>query len=276
MMLTAGLVALPMHFAAADPGPHGLVQIQTEPGYDEPSVSIWTDRDWYAIGDPVRVTVTVDRPGFVTVYNIDAEGYVRRLTDDPGGVWVTPGRPLVLPQDRRARLLATGPGGEEELVAVASRFRFVRTDMPSYGEGPCRERCLGDRDRFVHGINARLVSTGPIGDRSVARTTFYVEPLCHSSSVVRLAGGIYIDIGFAIPAGAMVYVDGIYWGMGPDALYRLECGSHRISLKTREGRKFTRTVDVRPLSHYRFGADGGRKPLAERDRYSSGRSGKKR
>jgi hypothetical protein len=277
MMLTAGLIAAPFRLAAADPGPQGLIQIQAGVYNDEPSVDIWTDRDWYAIGDPVRVTVTVDRPGFVTVYNIDGAGIVRRLTDDPAGVWVTPGRPLVLPRDRGAVLVTTGPGGEEEVIAVASRLRMVNAGLPYFDDCNSRaQRCDDDRGLFVQGLNRRLVAARPVGVRSVARTTFYVEPICRSPYGVRISGGIYIDLGFAIPVGAAVYVDGTYWGVGPAALGRLGSGSHKITVRTREGRKFTRTVEVGPSSRYRVDVEPQRQKVSNPTRDESKPRGKSR
>jgi len=245
MLLIAGFVAAPYGIAKADPGVRGLIQVQDVPYYDQPAVEIFTDRDWYAVGEAVCVTVTVDRPSFVTVYNIDAQGYVRRLTDDPRGVWIVPGRPLVLPERSHTRLVTTGPGGEEELVAVASHVRFVSCDLPFYGNGSPSGVLVPERDRdgYVRRVNARLVGHRDCGPQSVARTTFWVEPRYHSGSAIRIGGGIFIHIGFEIPLEALVYVDGAYCGRGPSALARHATGRHRITVCTDSGRKFTRTVD---------------------------------
>lgn len=253
ILMLASLVAVPFGVAKADPTMRGLIQIQDRPHYEEPSVQIWTDRDWYAIGDEVRVTVTVDRPSFVTVYNIDAQGYVRRLTEDPRGVRVTPGRPLALPRRARTRLVTTGPGGVEELVAVASPIKFVACDLPFYGDGSQRGLFVPvrDRDSYVRHVNARLVEQRECAPQSTSRVTFWVEPIRHRAYPIRISGGFFIDIGFEIPLGAQVYVDGSYCGRGPSALSRHVSGRHKVTVHTDGGRKFTRTVDFDSARRFR-------------------------
>lgn len=277
LLMVGALVALPYGAAQADPAVRGLIEVNDRPYYDDPTVEIWTDDDFYYIGETVRITVTVDRPSFVTVYNIDAEGYVRRLTRDPEGVWVTPGRPLYLPESRTARLMATGPGGEEELIAVASPVPFARyRDLPFFEEVDYDDlpRCGHDRDGFIVRTNDRLVGRRLVHERSVARMTFWVEPYRHYRYPVRVSGGIVIDIGFEIPISGRIWVNGSYCGTGPSALYNLRPGVHKVTVVTDGGRKFSRTVTVPTHDRYRADAERDRKgdrAKPEKNRYSKKR-----
>lgn len=269
LFLIAGLVVASSGAAEADPGLRSLIQIEDRPYYEEPSVEIWTDRDWYAVGEAVRVTVRVDRPSFVTVYNIDAAGYVRRLTDDPRGVWVTPGRPLSLPQRSRARLVATGPGGVEELVAVASPVKFASCEFPFYGDGSTYGMIVPDRDRegYVRRVNSRLVGHRECAAKSVARVTFLVEPLHRPEYSIHIGGGMYIDFGFHIPIGAAIYVDGVYCGRGPSALGTHRSGKHKVTVRTEEGRKFTKIVNFDTARRFRTDVRADGKSHGDETRY---------
>jgi len=277
ILLVSALVALPYGIAKADPAVRGLIEVQDRPYYDDPTVEIWTDDGSYFIGETVNITVTVDRPSFVTVYNIDALGYVRRLTRDPRGVWVTPGRPLYLPENPRARLVATGPGGEELLIAVASPAPFAHYDELPFFETTGYDRltrCDHDRDGFIVRTNERLLGRRPRHDRSVARATFWVQPERYYRYPLRIHTGIVIDIGFEIPIGGHVWVDGAYCGVGPRALYRLGPGTHKVTVKGRDGRKFSKSVTIPTQDRYRTEVERDRK--FEKSPRQPVRGGKKR
>lgn len=259
LLLVSALVALPFGISKADPHVQGLIRIDDGPYYDHPTVDIWTDAGRYFIGETVEITVTVDRPSFVTVYNIDAAGRVRRLTRDDRGVWVTPGRPLYLPETRYSRLVAAGPTGMEELVAVASPVQFGHCDdLPFYGDRdydrlPC---CEHDRNGFIEKVNRRLMHERGFSNRSVARTTFWVEPAPYYRWPHR--PGLSIDIGINIPLQARVYVDGVFFGIGPSCISALNPGRHRITVHTERGRKISREVTIPRDSRYRSDVRGDR------------------
>lgn len=284
LLLVSALVAFPFGISKADPHVQGLIEINDGPYYDQPTVNIWTDAGRYFLGETVEITVTVDRPSFVTVYNIDAAGRVRRLTRHEGGVWVTPGRPLYLPEFRDSRLVAVGPTGMEELIAVASPARFGRyDDLPYYGDRDYDRLpvCGHDRNGYIERVNRRLMHDRRFSARSVARTTFWVEEppyyrWPHHS-------GVSINIGIDIPLRARVYVDGVFFGIGPACVGSLTPGRHRVTVHTERGRKITREVTVPRDRRYRSDVradrdDGGRRRDVryEKDVRQNGKKSKKR
>jgi hypothetical protein len=76
------------------------------------------DRMELRTGDRLRIEVEVDRPGYVTVFNIGPTGNLNRLYPPPRAqpVLVEPGRSL-----RVGEPMLTPPAGSERLVAVWSR-----------------------------------------------------------------------------------------------------------------------------------------------------------
>jgi serine/threonine protein kinase len=76
------------------------------------------DRVEVRTGDRLRIEVEVDRPGYVTVFNVGPTGNLTRLHPPPGG------RPAVAEPRRPLRIggtVLTPPAGSERLVAVWSR-----------------------------------------------------------------------------------------------------------------------------------------------------------
>jgi serine/threonine protein kinase len=96
--------------AARPPTASRLRDIQLVP--DEP------DRLEVRTGDRLRIEVEVDRPGYVTVFNVGPTGNLARLHPRPGGspAVAEPGHLL-----RIGETVLTPPAGTERLVAVWSR-----------------------------------------------------------------------------------------------------------------------------------------------------------
>jgi hypothetical protein len=89
---------------------HRLRDIRLVP--DEP------DRVDVRTGEHLRIEVEVDRPGYVTVFNVGPTGNLNRLYPPPGRrpALTTPGQPV-----RVGETVLTPPAGPERLVAVWSR-----------------------------------------------------------------------------------------------------------------------------------------------------------
>lgn len=87
------------------------------PGF---SVSIWTERPQYTIGEEARIFFYVSQPAYVYIFDIEPSGRVRQLFPNfwspnpyvPAGVHTLPDRPTY-------RLKVTPPGGMETLQIVA-------------------------------------------------------------------------------------------------------------------------------------------------------------
>jgi serine/threonine protein kinase len=83
-------------------------------------------------GDRLRIEVEVDRPGYVTVFNVGPTGNLTRLHPPPGS------RPAVAEPQRPLRVgetVLTSPAGTERLVAVWSREPLTVRLEDVLGEG---------------------------------------------------------------------------------------------------------------------------------------------
>ena len=98
-------------------------------------VELWTDRGNDAVyqpGDAMQVRVRASEDGYLLVYEIDAEGYVRLLWPDRGSRGFIEGRQtLEVPSDRsNLELVVEGATGQGYLVALVAREPF--RDLPWY------------------------------------------------------------------------------------------------------------------------------------------------
>ncbi|MCD5408005.1 DUF4384 domain-containing protein [Candidatus Bipolaricaulota bacterium] len=158
-----------MGWAQGGVSPLGLVPVPT-PGL---SVSIWTDRAQYRVGELAIIRFYVSRPAYVYIFNIDAAGTVRQLfpnaySPDP---YVQAGQHM-LPDKPTYQLRVVPPEGVEALQIIASTvplsFPTGSPDQPFplLGRDPNegRARVLG------------MVPEAGCGCYATAWTTFTVLP----------------------------------------------------------------------------------------------------
>ena len=92
-------------------------------------VDIWTDRGKDAVyepGEPVEIKVRASDDGYLLVYDIDSEGYVRVLYPYEGSSGYVAGRQTyrVPPYQSGLQLVVQGPVGQGYIVALVSREPF--------------------------------------------------------------------------------------------------------------------------------------------------------
>jgi hypothetical protein len=92
-------------------------------------VDIWTDRGKDAVyepGDPVEIKVRASDDGYLLVYDIDSDGYVRVLYPYEGSSGYIAGRQTyrVPPFQSGLQLVVQGPVGQGYIVALVSREPF--------------------------------------------------------------------------------------------------------------------------------------------------------
>jgi hypothetical protein len=92
-------------------------------------VDIWTDRGKDAVyepGEPVEIKVRASDDGYLLVYDIDSEGYVRVLYPYEGSSGYVAGRQTyrVPPYQSGLQLVVQGPVGQGYIVAIVSREPF--------------------------------------------------------------------------------------------------------------------------------------------------------
>lgn len=242
-------------------------QVRRQPA---PDVRISMDGHHYMMGDPIRFSVTVDRPAYVSVFRVDSWGNVSRVTRDRRGVRVNPGHAFRMPgHHARHSIVAVGEG-EFELVAVASSRPFRSSDVPFLN---CR---LNSRTNlwtegggeYRHGFDAVI---SRMRRRTVLDQDRASYTVGHHRNRVRIAPWISVPrfrahIDFSIGSNARVYIDGAFLGLGLAALQVQKAGWHRVTVHETNGHKFTRrvnfTADPRHSSRTRYWgqveADSGR------------------
>ena len=247
MILTAAiLVASIAAVAQADPyGRHRGAA---------PRPEVYVAADAFTPGAPLHVTVHVDRPAWVQVYETNARGQVRRLVRRSKGVRVVPGRPLIL-----TRPTARGRGWHQ-IQAVASRRPLARSNTPFLTFTAYDECGYSDHDGFSYHYAG--YTHGRYGRSANAAGVDYIR----FRVVPYRAGTWSFHAGFDwIPAGGRVYVDGRYLGYGPSACRVLPVGRHRVTVQTAGGGKVTRWIHVgRDDVRYRAEVDRGRKDYRRR------------
>lgn len=114
--------------------PDDLQQVQ----YDEGTLTLWTDKNVYAIGDQMNISFSVDKPMFVRLVVINSKGEVSTLFPNvyqsdnyckPGVVYQIP------PKQGNFTLDISGPVGTDKIRAVASSNPIASESLHFTGAG---------------------------------------------------------------------------------------------------------------------------------------------
>jgi len=117
-LLVIGLVALFGMVAVADsPAPLGLI---IEPTPDPFSVSIWTDKPTYVIGENAVIYFNVSQPAYVYIYDIQPDGIVRLIFPNAYSQNNFVGAGTHTLPDGMYRFTVAPPTGTEQLQLIAS------------------------------------------------------------------------------------------------------------------------------------------------------------
>ncbi len=113
----------------------GLVLSPSPAGARAMGLDIWTDRGKDAVyepGEPIQIKVRASDDGYLLVYDIDSEGYVRVLYPYEGRSGFVEGRQTyrVPPAQSGLQLVVQGPVGQGYIVALLSREPF--NALPRY------------------------------------------------------------------------------------------------------------------------------------------------
>jgi hypothetical protein len=235
-------------------------QAQVRRGPQSPQLDIRTDAAAYRPGDPVRVTVTSDGPVFVAVFEVSPEGEVHRITGELRGVKVRPNRPLHLGGGRYVR---AGLAGQTALFAVAQQEPFRRQQLAQFA------RDLETHYRRTGGANITFRAGyvdrhGRQPSQVIAGTSYRVHTRWAVCGVCGRHERRHDCAHVNIPAGARVFVDGLFVGFGFEALYSAGPGWHRVTVVTPAGRKYTERVRIGGTSVWREGPMRGEKPDGSR------------
>ena len=167
-ILLVGIVALSGIVAvASSPAPLGLI---IDPTPDPLSVSIWTDKSSYVVGENATIFFNVSQPAFVYIYDIQPDGVVRLIFPNAYSQsnYVSPGTHSL--PDGLYKFRVAEPIGVEQLQIIASPVS-LGLEM-SYGEpfpmvGPSADAATGN-------IQAQIMGIIPEPDYATAWTSFTI------------------------------------------------------------------------------------------------------
>jgi len=220
--LATALAALPSVAYADNPAPKGVI---ITPPSVKPTIQISTDKQTYAPGDPIAITVTLEQSAYVYVYDIDAGGtvtllYPNRYEPDaqvPAGKLVLPG----VGYD----LVIAPPEGLETLVALASPAPL--SSLAPAQSIPFRKLSTTP-EAFAQGLQSDL--GGDSGWTSAWTQITVYQP----------KGTVVVD---SQPRGAKILVDGKAAGVTPKSLV-LAAGDRTITLEKSGYKTFKKTLTV--------------------------------
>ncbi len=200
-------------------------------------VDVWTNHNdgEYYVGDNVVISFRTNRDAFVVLYSVDTRGRVNMIfPSEPGGNnFIRGGVTYQLPGGNDDfDLVVTGPGGVENIQAIASREKFTIPDWYPVSGLVCD---WDDRFDYMDFINSNHFARYGGQRFAFDRTAMYVDewepnyfrpvyyPAYPSWTV---CGNVYMDY----PWGASVYIDGIYWGVTPLYVPRVYVGWHTFTV----------------------------------------------
>lgn len=162
LVALSGLAAL-----ASNPTPLGLI---IDPTPSPVSLSIWTDRSSYAIGESVTIHFNVSQPAFVYIYDIQPDGITRLIFPNAYSQsnYVGPGT-YTLP-DAGYRFTVAPPTGTERLQAIASLVP-LGLEMPYWEPFPMVGPTPGDAGADIQG---HIMGIVPEPDYVTAWTSFVI------------------------------------------------------------------------------------------------------
>jgi PKD repeat protein len=202
------LVLLVSLFAMAGWGqgvaPKGI--IPTPPESSELQVSIWVDGGAYAVGDPIVVHYSTNKPAYVYIWDIQPDGVSNRLLPGLLGSsnYVTAGEHTL------SGGMIAPPLGTEYLQILATTSPVDPFDY--FTPNP---------ESFQAQIEAQILGIVPVTERSWNLTSFEIV-----SGTTPTYGTLDIR---SVPSGASISLDGQYVGYTPRILFITQ-GSHQLTI----------------------------------------------
>ena len=227
--------------AQAKISPQGII-VNPTPG--DLSVRVWIDKDSghsgnavYQVGEPIRISVKVNRDAYVYLFNINADGsidlilpnaYDRNNRLRAGQVRTYP------PSGARYRFSITGPEGVNYVLALASFKPLTMGDVADIRSGRARVRGLSN---LSHSLSI-IVRPVPNREWATDALRYYVG---RQAPPPPTTGTLQIE---SNPSGAKVYVDNAYRGRTPLA-FALNPGIHSVDVRLDGYQPYSARVQVR-------------------------------
>jgi len=211
--------------------PLGL--LPAPPASDEPlNVYVWTTTSAFDIGDPIEIRLSVNRPAFLYLFDLQPDGVVRLLFPNafsPNNY--VPGTAVRLP-DGSYSLIAQPPPGIEELLVFATLAPLsfpvgTPTDpFPVIGDNP--QDAIEQLVTLLSAIDPTL--SWAVGWTAIQITGESIQPPAEEEPMLVPAppslppftgqpgSSWYVDMGSWFPG---IPADGWYWHYGIDRQWHL-------------------------------------------------------
>ncbi len=230
--------------AQATISPQGII-VNPTPG--DLSVVVWVDKDpgrsgnaVYRIGEPIRISVKVNRDAYVYLFNVNADGsidlilpnnYDRNNRLRAGQVRTFP------PKGARYEFTITGPEGENYVLALASLRPLSLGEIADVQSGSINLRGLRNLSKSL----SIIVRPVPNREWASAAIRYYVGRHAPPPPPPPSNGTLSVE---SSPDGAKVYVDGSYRGRTPLAI-GLRAGLHEVELRLDGYEPYRARVQIR-------------------------------
>lgn len=212
-----------------------------------PDIEVWTNKGYdatYYYGEDIAVYFRAEQDCYAVIYDIDPSGEVTILfpSNYYNSAYVTGGEVYRIPDHYSDYSLeVSGQSGTEHIFAVASNEYldppdFMRYIGYDYGDPEHYDNdyfvtyMRGDLDDFIDFVNDRIAR----GPYSVDHARFYVESAYRHHRYYRYwdydpynVGSVWVGSNFP---GAEVWIDGIYYGIGPILIPSIYFGEHWLWL----------------------------------------------
>ncbi len=169
LVLMIGLVAASaLAFAQGTPAPLGIIPTPTPQPL---SVSVWTDKTTYVIGESATIYFTVSQPAYIYIYDIQPDGVVRLIFPNAysQGNYVSAGTHSL--PDGNYRFTVAPPTGTEQLQILASPIDLGLTPSSYYEPFPL----AGNNPQSATSqIQAQIMGIIPVPDYVTDWTSFTI------------------------------------------------------------------------------------------------------
>lgn len=239
LLVTLGAVAQPGQVQTRG------VQVVPDRPHNQLSVSVWTDRSSYDVGDNIRVSYRANSDAYVLIFSTDSRGQTRQILPNryDNDNFVRAGRTYTIPT-RGYQLEVTPPSGRETISIVAfrernqalSRFNSFGNDAFPRSEGArsAIARVIvrpddGDRGRRYaeDSTSFQVVDRGWNHRPSHPPVTSPGRPGGPRPPAGRDQGRLTIN---SNPGGAYVHINGQYSGITPLDFDNVRPGTYNITI----------------------------------------------
>lgn len=228
--------------AQATISPQGII-VNPTPG--DLAVTVWVDKDpgrsgnaVYQIGEPIHISVKVNRDAYVYLFNVNADGSIDLILPNAydRNNYLRAGEERTYPPSgARYEFTITGPEGENYVLALASLRPLSLGEIADVKSGRMNLRGLRNLSQTLS------IVVRPVPNREWATDAIRYYVGRRSTTPPPSTGTLAVS---SSPAGAQVFIDGDYRGRTPLSI-GLRPGMHSVELRLEGYESYRARVQVR-------------------------------